>query len=331
PAGVSLAYANRGNLALNQAILAASPPPPAVLADLQEATAWWGDNQAARLALGLAYERAGQEAAALAAWRDIPGWAAAWLVIEGDSGFVQRRYEEAQRRYLLAATLDPGGGSAQYGLAEVYRVWGARQQALAAYEQAKTLANFQPGGRGDLAACYFGIGQVYAQDEDWPAAVWQLKAGLKLRPDEAACRTLGDIYHHGLPDLAQAEFYLLQAIALRPDRPYAYEQLGDVYLDGGRPDEARSQFETAVALAPDDAAAHAGLARAYLALGRPDPAIREYETAIRLSPDNPWLLISLGDVYRDLGRRAEARAAYERALAVDPGNQGAQRRTEALP
>ena len=331
PAGISLGYANRGNRAFNQAILAATPPSAAAIADLQQAVAWWGDNQAARLALGLAYDRAGQSSAALDTWRAIPRSAAAWLVIEGDSRFVSQRYEEAQDRYLLAAALDPGSGSAQFGLAEVYRVWGARQQALAAYEQAKKLANFQPGGRADLAACYFGSGKVYAQAEDWPAAVWQLKAGLDLRPDEDAYRTLGDVYHRGLKDLAQAEACFRQAIALRPDRPHAYEQLGRVYLDGKRPGDARTQFEMAVALAPDDAAAHAGLAQAYAALGLPDQAIREYTVATQLSPNDAWLFIRLGDAYRDLGRIAEARAAYEQALAVDPGNQWAKRRIEALP
>jgi len=303
----------------------------AVAAFLRQAVAWWGDNQAARLTLGLVYDRAGQGREALETWRPIAGPAAAWQVVEGDSRFVIRQYEEAQERYLLAATLDPASGSAQFGLAEVYRVWGVRQPALAAYEQAKTRANFQPGGRADLAACYFGIGKVYAQDEDWAAAVWQLKAGLGLRPDEDAYRTLGTIYYQGLKDLVQAEAALQQAIALRPDRPYAYELLGYVYLDWPRLEDARMQFETAVELAPNQAEAHAGLAQAYVALGQPDQAIREYTIATQLSPQDPWLFIRLGDVYRDLGRVAEARSAYERALAADSGNQSARRRIEALP
>lgn len=335
PVWISLGYANRGNLALNRAYMAPEGTTgvdlqPAI-ADLDQAVAWWGDNQAARLALGLAHERAGQESVALAVWQTIPRAAAAWLTLEGDSRFATDQIEAAQERYLLATTLDPTASSAQFGLAEVYRVWGARRQALATYEQAKSLANFQPGSRGDLAACYFGLGRVYAQDEDWTAAIWQFRAGLDLRPDESAYRTLGDIYHHGLNDLALAEWALLQAIVLRPDRPYAYEQLGNVYLDGGQPKAARAQFEQAIVVDPDRAAAHAGLAQAYLALGLPDQAIREYTSATRLSPEDPWLFIRLGDVYRDLGRTVKARAAYEHALVVDPGNQSAQRRIEALP
>jgi tetratricopeptide (TPR) repeat protein len=71
---------------------------------------------------------------------------------------------------------------------------------------------------------------------------------------------------------------LKAALAVAPDHPTPYTQLGRIYLRTGDFEQARVALEESVQINPFNPEIHAGLAEAYAALG--DPAGAEKERAI---------------------------------------------------
>jgi TolA-binding protein len=66
--------------------------------------------------------------------------------------------------------------------------------------------------------------------------------------------------------------------------PEAYYYLGRTFLEQGKKEEARSNFNKAVKLAPENADFHYWLGRSLAELGKKDEARREFEEALRLNP-----------------------------------------------
>jgi len=69
---------------------------------------------------------------------------------------------------------------------------------------------------------------------------------------------------------------------------------------------------------PEDAAAWVELGNVYFDSSRPEDAIRAYRKALNLNPDNANAWTDLGVMYRRSGKPREAIKAFDRAAAVDP-------------
>ena len=112
------------------------------------------------------------------------------------------------------------------------------------------------------------------------------------------------------------------------DRPH--NNLGTVYYDQGRLDEAIREFQTALKLNYDYADAHNNLGVVYERQGRLDEATKEYAASVMLKPDNADMRNNLGSSYERLGRFDLAVKEYEAALRIDPGHAGALNNLEGL-
>lgn len=91
---------------------------------------------------------------------------------------------------------------------------------------------------------------------------------------------------------------------------YVRVQLGNLYFNSGRPDEAEQQYQTALGRIADYGPARAGLA--YVRAGRGDDAgaIDLLNKAVEAMP-LPEYVIALGDLYARNGRTDEANRQYE--------------------
>ena len=69
---------------------------------------------------------------------------------------------------------------------------------------------------------------------------------------------------------------------------------------------------------PTDAEAHCNLGVIYGQQGRTDEAIREYQAALRINPDYDEAHYNLGVIYRQQGRIDEAIREYQAALRINP-------------
>jgi tetratricopeptide (TPR) repeat protein len=113
--------------------------------------------------------------------------------------------------------------------------------------------------------------------------------------------------------------YYRAALALRPESPGVWTNLGNALLKAGEPAEALAAQQKAVALKPDYADAHLNLGNALEASGRPDKAITAYREAIRLKPDFYGAHHNLGGALKMVGRLDEAMAAYREAIRIWEG------------
>lgn len=109
------------------------------------------------------------------------------------------------------------------------------------------------------------------------------------------------------------------AVKRNPTNFENHVELGIVYFDAERLDEAMAAFERAIELNPNAAAAYNGIGRIRYHTGPPEAAIEAYERAIALDPHTIDPFFGLGILYSaQLGDYASALTAFQRGLEYTP-------------
>ncbi len=109
-----------------------------------------------------------------------------------------------------------------------------------------------------------------------------------------------------------------QVIAYYPQSNAAHNNIGMVYLDHARTDEAIASFERAIALKPDPRTS-INLAAAKAQKGLYDEALEMFHQVIDADPPSAAeAYYGIGNVYQRQGKLLEAVAQYQRAITVDP-------------
>lgn len=107
-------------------------------------------------------------------------------------------------------------------------------------------------------------------------------------------------------------------VAMHPENPRMRLNLGNVYLERGRVDDALDQLKQAVLLSPDAPMFRNSLALAYRDKGWYDRAVEELRQAIALDPQSAGSYINLATVRRMQHEPAKARAAALKAVELAP-------------
>jgi tetratricopeptide (TPR) repeat protein len=137
--------------------------------------------------------------------------------------------------------------------------------------------------------------------------------------------------HYGLAtacflmhDFAGAIYNFEAVIRLDPNRVGAYINLGAVYNQMGRPDDALQVLRQAIKLDSAKAAAYYNLGLAYRQKNQIEQAIQAYREA--LHRDNRMLdaHYNLANLLQDLGRLPQALEHYKAALQINPQFEPAQ-------
>lgn len=96
---------------------------------------------------------------------------------------------------------------------------------------------------------------------------------------------------------------------------WARVQLGHLYFNSGKLDQAEQLYKSSLELYPDYIHALAGLGRVRAARGDYAGAIQSYQKALRQIPISEYV-IALGDVYRAAGNAGEADKQYKLVGAI---------------
>src|SRR5215472_4135212 len=120
--------------------------------------------------------------------------------------------------------------------------------------------------------------------------------------------------------LAEADRYLSQAAALRPNAPNVHHALGLLRTAQSRFQDALTCHDAALALDAAHIGALVGRADALHELGRLAEAEAAYRRAAALAPRAPEICFGWATVLADLGRLDEAVAAYRELLAFSPSS-----------
>lgn len=132
-----------------------------------------------------------------------------------------------------------------------------------------------------------------------------------------AFNCLGNAYiEQGFHEEALAAY--ARASELDPREAASNIGIGNVYFELGMQDDAIRAYHRAIDIDPRNAAAHYGLGNAWLEHGSREEALRAYLQANRLDPDDPYPHCGLGTAYYELGYHQEAIASFIRASELDP-------------
>ena len=127
-----------------------------------------------------------------------------------------------------------------------------------------------------------------------------------------------------LSDLNGAAYHFNHTITLDPNRFGALINLGAVYNQMGKPDEALAILRQAIKLDPKRAESYYNMGLAYRAKGQSELAIQAYREAIHLNPQMKDTHFNLANLLQDLGRLPQALVHYKEAVKLDPHFQAAQ-------
>jgi tetratricopeptide (TPR) repeat protein len=110
----------------------------------------------------------------------------------------------------------------------------------------------------------------------------------------------------------------LDTLRKNPDSEMVHTNLGQLYLEQGRMDEARNHAERAVELVPDRAGPRNNYGQVLERLGRPQEAIEQFRMAVGVEPNNAIFRGNLGGILTDHGDSQEALAELREAIRLDP-------------
>ena len=159
-------------------------------------------------------------------------------------------------------------------------------------------------------------GEALDEMKDHAGAIQQFEAAVKADPKLpnvhfglGYIRWTQNQFEQAAPEF-QAE---LQNI---PDHPQALTYLGDVDIKLGDEASARPLLEKAIAIDPHIALAHLDLGIVYADAGRTDDALQQMKVAERLDPGDQNIHWRLARFLKSIGRIQEAKIEFERVQAV---------------
>jgi tetratricopeptide (TPR) repeat protein len=117
-----------------------------------------------------------------------------------------------------------------------------------------------------------------------------------------------------------SETLFSHALAVTRKNDVAENNLGIVFLEKGKLDQAISMLQAAIELRPENGPAHNNLAKALLQKGRLDEAMVHYRKFLEIEPQNVEARNILGTALIQRGHVREAVEQWQGALAIEPEN-----------
>jgi tetratricopeptide (TPR) repeat protein len=115
-----------------------------------------------------------------------------------------------------------------------------------------------------------------------------------------------------------SETLFRHALAVTERNHLAHVNLGSVFAQSGRVNEAAEQYRLALGFQPANATAHAGLGQTLAQQGQLESAVGELAEAVRLRPKFAEAQFQLGSVLGRLGRTPEAIVHLTEAVRLRP-------------
>jgi tetratricopeptide (TPR) repeat protein len=156
---------------------------------------------------------------------------------------------------------------------------------------------------------HFGLGYLLWTQDQFEEAAKEFQAELANVPDSAqALAFLADADIH-LNKPGEALPLAEKAVQVDPTIAKAHVDLGILYADSGRQEDAVKEFKAAVKLTPNDQDPHWRLARLYQAMGRGEEAKAEFEKTKNLHQAAQESIFNNLKAAQDRGKPADAQGS----------------------
>ncbi len=213
------------------------------------------------------------------------------------------RAEEALRK---ALELEPSSVSAMNLMGALAMGGHQFQEALEWAERSLKLDPRNANAYGILGDAQTELGQ-------YEAAFGNYQTMVDLKPDLSSYARVA-YARERMGDVEGAIEAMQMAVAAGPAKgeatAWALVQLGNLYFNIGRLDEAAEHYESALRAFDSHYLALAGLGKTRAAQTRYDEAIKLYEQAVAIIPQ-PVILAALGDLYARTGNVDQAKLQYD--------------------
>ena len=167
-------------------------------------------------------------------------------------------------------------------------------------------------------------GDALMQQGESAAAIACYRQCLAIQPnDPGTYNNLGNALR-AQGNLQGAITCFRQAIALNSTHPGAYNNLGNALREQGDRASAIAAYQAALRCNPNYPEAHNNLGNVLQDAGELAAAIRCFQTALALKPNYPGAYNNLGNALKQQGHLLEAMKAYTKALELEPENARAQ-------
>ncbi|MBI4657443.1 MAG: tetratricopeptide repeat protein [Verrucomicrobia bacterium] len=264
-------------------------------------------------------ERVGQELTAWLRSYDRSAPLKKWLG-EGLAHHQAGRLPEAERAYRRILRLEPARVDALRLMGLVCRQRGDLQAALGWLEKA---AGLQPHGADALQMPEF---ERRAERSAGSPPAYHFNISPKKAADEPSALQLESAHvHHDLGSvwfelgkLEDAVTAYRKAVEILPSFADAHYNLGNAYYALKRSSEAETCYRKALEVQPDLTEARYNLGLLAHERGKLQEAIEEYRRVTDVNPAHPDALLNLGLVLKDLGQHDDAEACYRRLLQTSP-------------
>lgn len=175
----------------------------------------------------------------------------------------------------------------------------------------------QPFSSSKLSLPDIRLKENFVKEEDYVSQEKLAKKAIELNPENySAYVELGIIYKEQ-ERFNDAEDAFKKAIELKSDDGRAYEGLGWIYKYQRRLIEAEQVFKKAVELNPDDGRVYGGLGLIYKDQRRYIEAEEVFKKIIELNPDDHWAYLALGEAYIGQHRYIEAEQVFKKDIELN--------------
>ena len=269
-----------------------------------------------RLNLGLALFKAGDLKPALQEFKLLiksqpPGSPEAQrlTILIGMAHYGLREYAEAAPYLKQAAASDAQNLQLRLALAHSC-LWSKQYQCvLDTYHEILTL-------NAESAEADMLAGEALDELKNHAGAIEQFRAAVKANPREPDVHFgLGYLLWTQMqyPE-AVSEFQA--ELANNPNHVQALTYLGDAEMQLKHPETARPLLENALRIDAGQELAHLDLGILFADAGRRDDALRELSVAAKLAPEDVNVHWRLGRLYRAMGKKDEAKAEFDKASSI---------------
>jgi len=179
----------------------------------------------------------------------------------------------------------------------------------------------------------FGVaGIAFGLIAGWIIGTEQVKPAAPPAPQAAVAPASAGASGTRAAIVDEAKVNALKAIAAKdPANAKPRIELGDLYFDAERYDDAITWYEQAVKLQPKDENLSTDLGVCYYYTNQPDKALERFDASLKINPKHVKTLLNLG-IVRAFGKQdlAGATKAWEQVLAIDPNGPEGQAAKRAI-
>jgi len=177
----------------------------------------------------------------------------------------------------------------------------------------------------DLARPYHNLARFYARKGFYEAAIDEYRISLSkkninnLAGKNWTYYNLGSIYQELGKD-EEAMHYYEQAQKYQPSFAPTHIRKGQIFLKKGHYDKAEAEFQKALQVQKQSPAALTNLGHLYLRTNQNEKAMAYLQQALGTSPKDPDIMRRLGLAYRLMDRSGKASFLFKTSLEINPNN-----------